>query len=229
MAWIDFYDSAPSIYVSDAHRQAHFNLIADDIIGYIASPEATVLDYSCGEAMSANRVAAKCNRLILAEPAPSVRARLADRFAAVPNIEALSPDDLTALPDASLDLIVMISVAQYMTPEDLDAAFVRFRRLLKPDGRFVLGDILDPDIGAVTDAAALLKFAAKNGFLIDAVTGITRMALSNYRSLRHKIGLYSYRTDDMLRKLADAGFAATLAPRNVGTNPARKTFVARPR
>lgn len=227
--WIDYYDSQPAIYVSDAHRRAHFNLIADDIIGYIISPDAAVLDYSCGEALSANRVAAKCSRLVLAEPAPSVRERLADRFAAVPNIEALSPDDLASLPEASFDLIVMISVAQYMTPEDLDIALAQFRGLLKPDGRFVLGDILDPDVGAVTDAVALLKFSAKNGFLIDAVTGITRMALSDYRSLRYKIGLRSYRTDDMLRKLADAGFAATLAPRNVGTNPARKTFVARPR
>ena len=162
MAWIDFYDSAPSIYVSDAHRQAHFNLIADDIIGYIASPEATVLDYSCGEAMSANRVAAKCSRLILAEPAPSVRARLADRFAAVPNIEALSPDDLTALPDASLDLIVMISVAQYMTPDELDAAFAQIRRLLKPEGRFMLGDILDPKVGMGGDVLALGRETAIN-------------------------------------------------------------------
>jgi len=229
MAWIDFYDSAPSIYVSDAHRRAHFDLIATDIIGYIASPEAVVLDYSCGEALSAVRVAQKCRRLILAEPAPSVRARLKQRFAAISNIEALSPDDLAAQPDASLDLIVMISVAQYMTPDELDAAFVQFRRLLKPDGRFVLGDILDPDVGAITDAVALLKFAAKNGFLIDAVTGIARMALSDYRSLRQKLGLRCYRTDEMLDRLAAAGLAATLSPRNVGTNPARKTFVARRR
>ena len=224
--WIDYYDSKPTIYVSDAHRRAHFDLIADDIIGYITSPASAVLDYSCGEALAAARVAAKCSRLILAEPAPSVRARLKERFAAVPNIEALSPDDLNALPDASLDLIVMISVAQYMTPQELDAAFAQIRRLLKTDGRFVLGDILDPDAGAVTDALALLKFAAKNGFLVDAVTGILRMALSNYRTLRQKIGLRCYGTADMLDKLSEAGFAATLAPHNVGTNPARKTFIA---
>jgi SAM-dependent methyltransferase len=227
MAWIDFYDTAPSIYVSDAHRRAHFDLIATDIIGYIASPEAVVLDYSCGEALSAARVAQKCRRLILAEPAPSVRARLKERFAAISNIEALSPGDLAAQPDASLDLIVMISVAQYMTPDELDAAFVQFRRLLKPDGRLILGDILDPDVSALTDAVALLRFAAKNGFLIDAVTGIARMALSDYRSLRQKLGLRCYRSEEMLDRLAAAGLAATLSPRNVGTNPARKTFVAR--
>jgi len=224
--WIDYYDSAPAIYVSEAHRRAHFDLIASDIIGYIPSQDAAVLDYSCGEALSASRVAAKCSRLILAEPAPSVRARLKERFAAVPNIEAVSPGDLDAMPEASLDLAVMISVAQYMTPDELDAAFAQIRRLLKPEGRFVLGDILDPGVGAVTDAMALLRFAAKHGFLLDAVTGIARMALSNYRTLRQKIGLRCYGTEEMLNRLNKAGFTATLATRNVGTNPARKTFIA---
>ena len=121
----------------------------------------------------------------------------------------------------------MISVAQYMTPDELDAAFAQIRWLLKPEGRFVLGDILDPDVGPITDAFALLKFAAKNGFLLDAVTGILRMALSDYRSLRQKLGLRRYRTQEMLQKLDHAGFAATLAARNAGTNPARKTFIAR--
>jgi len=227
MAWIDFYDSAPSIYVSEAHRRAHFDLIATDIIGNIPSPEAAVLDYSCGEALSAARVAQKCRRLILAEPAPTVRARLTERFSAIPNIETLSLDDLSTLPEASLDLIVMISVAQYMTPDELDAAFAQIRRLLKPEGRFVLGDILDPNVGAVTDVMALLKFAAKNGFLFDAVTGTVRTALSDYRSLRSKLGLRCYGTEKMLQKLGDAGFTAALAARNVGTNPARKTFIAR--
>lgn len=224
--WIDYYDSKPMIYVSEAHRRAHFDLIADDIIAAIPSPRAAVLDYSCGEALSASRVAAKCSRLILAEPAPSVRARLKERFAAVPNIEAVSPGDLDAMPEASLDLAVMISVAQYMTPDELDAAFAQIRRLLKPEGRFVLGDILDPGVGAVTDAMALLRFAAKHGFLLDAVTGIARMALSSYRTLRQKIGLSCYGTEEMLNRLNKAGFTATLATRNVGTNPARKTFIA---
>src|SRR3569833_4654838 len=128
--WIDYYDSKPTIYVSDAHRRAHFDLIADDIIGYIASPASAVLDYSCGEALSAARVAAKCGRLILAEPAPSLRARLKERFAVVPNIEALSPDDLNALPDASLDLIVMFSVVFFLLLFVLVVVFVLFCCLL---------------------------------------------------------------------------------------------------
>lgn len=78
--WIDYYDSTHTIYVSKLHRDLHFQIIARDIIGYITSPEATVLDYACGEALSAGQVAAACGKLILAEPAPGVRGRLIARL-----------------------------------------------------------------------------------------------------------------------------------------------------
>ena len=44
--WIDYYDSTHTIYASKRHRDLHFQVIARDIIGYISSPEATVLDYA---------------------------------------------------------------------------------------------------------------------------------------------------------------------------------------
>ena len=53
-------------------------------------------------------------------------------------------------------------------------------------------------------------------------------ALSDYRQLRTRIGLARYSEDAIASKLAAAGFAATQAPRNIGHNPWRMTFVARP-
>jgi ubiquinone/menaquinone biosynthesis C-methylase UbiE len=226
--WIDYYDSTHTIYVSKLHRDVHFRGIARDIIAYIPAPDAVVLDYSCGEALCAPEVAAACGELILAEPAPSVRSRLETRFATDPNISVRSPDDLHQRPDASLDLAVMISVAQYMTPAELDAALALFRRLLKPTGALVVGDILDPGVGMATDVLALLKLGARHGFLMDAMRGMVRTALSDYRKLRTSIGLRSYSAAEMLAKLETAGFTAARAPANVGHNPARMTFIARP-
>jgi len=225
--WIDYYDSTHTIYVSRRHRDLHFRGIADDIIGYISSPDAVVLDYSCGEALSAARVAERCGRLILAEPAPGVRGRLIARFAGILNIKVRSLDDLRHLDDGSVDLAVMISVAQYMSPAELDAALATFRRVLKPSGRLVLGDILKPDVGAGTDVMALLRMGMKHGFLKDALVGLVRTSLSDYWQLRTRIGLQRYGEDEILAKLRQAGFAASRAPANVGHNPARMTFVAR--
>lgn len=227
--WIDYYDSTHTIYVSKLHRDVHFRVIANDILSYVPSPDAVVLDYSCGEALFAAQVAAACQKLILAEPAPGVRGRLTARFGPNPKIAVRSLDDLTQLPDRSVDLAVMISVAQYMTPVELDAAFALMRRVLRPGGRLVLGDILRPEVGAATDVAALLKLAVKNGFLTDALWGLARTALSDYWQLRKSIGLQRYSERDMLAKLTAAGLEARLAARNVGYNPARMTFVATPR
>lgn len=225
--WIDYYDSTHTIYVSKLHRDLHFSIIADDIIGYISSPDAVVLDYSCGEATSAARVAERCSRLILAEPAPGVRGRLIARFARNLNIKVRSLEELRHLDDHSIDLVVMISVAQYMTPAELDSTFAIVRRLLKPSGRFVLGDILRPEVGATTDVMALLRMAYSHGFLRDALIGLMRTYLSDYWQLRTQVGLQRYSEQDMLTKLAAAGFSASRAHANVGHNPSRMTFVAR--
>lgn len=225
--WIDYYDSTHTIYVSRAHRDEHFRLIASNIIGFISSPDAVVLDYSCGEALYAANVADACGKLILAEPAPGVRGRLVSRFAPNTKIRVRALDELKYQENASIDLVVMISVAQYMTPKELDAAFAVIKRLLTPGGRLIVGDILDPKVGIVPDVLALLRFGAAKGFLKDALIGLIRTALSDYWSLRSKVGLQRYGEDEMIAKLTAAGFTATRSQVNVGHNPSRMTFVAR--
>jgi ubiquinone/menaquinone biosynthesis C-methylase UbiE len=226
--WIDYYDSTHTIYASRRHRDLHFRLIAKDIIGYISSPESVVLDYACGEALSAARVANACGKLILAEPAPGVRGRLIARFAPNTKIRVRSLDDVRKMQEKSIDLVVMNSVAQYMTSAELDAAFAVINRLLKSGGRLVLGDVLRPEVGMARDVLALLRFAAKHGFLKDALVGLISTALSDYRQLRARVGLARYGEAEMIAKLAAAGFTASRAPFNIGYNPWRMTFVARP-
>ena len=225
--WIDYYDSTHTIYASRLHRDLHFEVIARDIIGYISSPDAVVLDYACGEALSAAKVADACGKLYLAEPAPGVRGRLIARFAPNTRIRVRSLDDVRKMAENSIDLAVMNSVAQYMTADELDATFAVIKRLLKPTGRLVLGDILRPEVGMFRDVLALLRFAAKHGFLRDALIGLISTALSDYRQLRTRIGLQRYGEEEMIAKLARAGFSASRARLNIGHNSWRMTFVAR--
>ncbi|WP_441278435.1 class I SAM-dependent methyltransferase [Tardiphaga sp. 172_B4_N1_3] len=224
--WIDYYDSTHTIYASKLHRDVHFEVIARDIIGYIASQDAVVLDYACGEALSAAKVANACSKLILAEPAPGVRGRLVARFAPNTKIRVRSLEELRNMTAQSIDLAVMNSVAQYMTGPELDDAFAIIKRLLAPGGKLVVGDILQPDVGMATDVMALLKLAREHGFLWDAFVGLVRTALSDYRQLRTKVGLQRYSEAEMLAKLTAAGFRASRTPVNIGHNSSRMTFVA---
>lgn len=226
--WIDYYDSTHTIYASRLHRDLHFHLIAKDIIGYIASPDAVVLDYACGEALFAAKVAEACGKLILAEPAPGVRGRLIARFAPNTKIRVRSLDDVRKMQEQSIDLVVMNSVAQYMTPDELDAALLNFSRILKPSGKLVLGDILQPNVGMFRDVTALLSFGLRHGFLKDALIGLISTALSDYRQLRTRIGLQRYSEEEITAKLKTAGFTVQRAHRNIGHNSWRMTFVARP-
>jgi SAM-dependent methyltransferase len=225
--WIDYYDSTHTIYASKRHRDLHFDVIARDIIGYITSRDAVVMDYSCGEALSAPKVADACGMLILAEPAPGVRGRLIARFAPNTKIRVRSLEDVRKMHERSIDLVVMNSVAQYMTPQELDSTLLIIRRLLKPGGRLVIGDILRPEVGMANDVIALLRFAARHGFLRDALIGLVSTALSDYRQLRAKVGLTRYSEAELVGKLTAAGFTASRAHQNIGHNPWRMTFVAR--
>jgi SAM-dependent methyltransferase len=153
---------------------------------------------------------------------------LVARFRDVENIEIRTPDEVATLPAGTLDLIVMHSVAQYLRPEETDKLFVLFRRLLKPSGLLVVGDVVPPHVSAATDAGALLGFAAAHGFLGAAILGLFRTLFSDYRRLRSQLGLTLYGEETMMRKLADAGFGPRRAPHNIGHNQVRMTFVAKP-
>src|SRR5213078_2877661 len=100
-------------------------------------------------------------------------------------------------------------------------------RLLKSDGLLMVSDVLSPHVGAATDAAALLRFAAANGFFIAAVAGLARTLLSDYWRLRSRVGLTRYGEAAMLKKLAAAGFVAQRAGTNIGHNQARAAYYAR--
>ncbi len=223
--WIAFWDSEHSIYVNARHRDVHYRTIAQDIRAHITAG-ASVLDYGCGEALHADLVAAPARALILCEAAPMVRAALADRFAGHAKFAVRSPDEVAALPGDSLDVVVLHSVAQYLHPKELDALMLLFRRLLTDKGLFILGDVIPPHVSALTDAMALLRFAAANGFLGAALVGLLRTVASDYWRLRSRLGLRRYGETAMIEKLAGAGFSASRAPANIGHNPARMTFLA---
>jgi SAM-dependent methyltransferase len=226
--WIDFYDLRHSlIYVNARHRDVHYETIARDIREYV-SPGSHVIDYGCGEATSANLIAEAAAHLTMVEAAPNVRGALAARYGGNSKISIATPEQAAALPAHSVDLIVLHSVAQYLAPSELDGLLVTFRRLLKPGALLIVGDIVPPRLAAPKAALSLLLFAARNGFLFAAVRGLIRIALSDYLKLNKKVGLTHYNEDEMLAKLRGAGYVAARAEKNIGHNPWRMTFLARP-
>jgi SAM-dependent methyltransferase len=226
--WRSFWDSEHSIYVNTHHKDVHYREIADQIAAFVPAREARVLDYGSGDSVHADRVAAVAREVLLCDSAASVRAAMAARFAANPRIKVIAPQDVERLPNASLDLIVSNSVAQYLTADELARLLALFRRLLTPSGTLIFADVIPPDVGALSDVMALLRYAAKHGFLTAALIGLAKTTVSPYRKLRSTLGIAQYAEAEFIQKLAAAGFSAERLARNMEHNPARMTFRARP-
>lgn len=224
--WITFWDSDHPIYVNARHFDAHYSGIADDIVKLLPSRSAHALDYGCGEALHADRIAAACASLYLCEAAPNVRTRLKQRFGKIANIAVVSPEDVEAMEPQSIDLIVANSLLQYLKRDELVKLLRSWRRLLAPGGVLVVADVIGPKQSAIADALALLRFAAANGFLTAAFIGLVKTTLSDYRMLRAELGLATYAEADMLGLLSEAGYDAARLRPNLGHNQGRMAFRA---
>lgn len=90
-SWREFWNADTPIYVSERHKWLHYRGIAADLVALMDElglpRDAAVLDHGSGEALGADRVAARCGRLFLCDGAPLVRERLAMRFAGEAGIQ----------------------------------------------------------------------------------------------------------------------------------------------
>lgn len=227
--WVTFWDSTHSIYVNERHKDVHYRDVAQGIAALVEHPSARVLDFGSGEAIHADITADAAGALVLCDAAPSTRAAIASRFADHPKIRVLSPEQVEVLPDASFDLIVANSVVQYLSAEEFDRLLRVWRRLVAAGGKLVVADVIPPHVGPVSDVAALLTYAWRHGFLGAALIGLARTAFSPYRKLRASLGIACYGESDVLRRLAAAGFTPERLDHNLEHNPARMSFVGRPR
>lgn len=225
-SWLDFWNADNSIYVSERHRAVHYRQLAEEIAAILPEGRPRVLDFGCGDALCADIVAERAGALLLCDGAERVRERLALRFADNPRIAVIAPEDIAALADESLDLVVANSVVQYMAREDLDAFLALLHAKLHSFGCLLLGDIVPPSVGPLTDATALLRLGWQNGFLAAATVGLARTYFSSYRATRAALGLLHLDASEVSELLTRAGYASERQPRNLGHNQARMTFAA---
>lgn len=225
-SWIEFWNADNPIYVNDRHKLLHYRGIAADIRDLLPGEDDTVLDFGCGEALSAGLVAARCRKLILADAAPNVREKLLARFGEIRAIQIMAPEDLAGLADGSIDLLVVHSVAQYVSKPDFATLIHDLARLLRPGGTLILGDILPVGLSPLVDARALLAFGWQGGFLMPALAGLVKTALSDYRRIRQELGLTHYEEAEILALLDKVGLTARRLERNLGHNQSRMAFAA---
>lgn len=225
-SWVEFWESEHALYVNDQHKGLNARLVARDFARCIPGPDAIVLDFGCGEALYAMEVKARCKRLILCDAAQNVREKLRSRVAGQPGIDVIAPEDIQALPDSSVDLVVVMSVIQYIDHEGLGQLLDLWRAKLKPGGKLILADVVPPGVSPLTDALALLRLAWQGAFFWAAIGGLIKTVLSNYGRVRKQLGFAMYQEGELNALLARHAYASRRIYPNFLHNQARMTFEA---
>lgn len=228
-AWAKFWGGSHSIYVNARHVEVHYARLAHDLKTLIERRNRPlVLDWGCGDALSATAIVGACGELWLYDAVGPVRQRIAHRFASTPSIRVLDDAEWQSLAPASLDMITVVSVAQYLGREELERLLDRFRHVVRPDGEIIFADIIPPHVSMIADIASLLGTGWRHGFFLAACIGLARTFFSEYRRIRATAGFSCYEEADFRALCTRHGFAVERLPHNIGFNQQRMTFRLRP-
>ena len=173
-AWDVFWDRVP-----DDQR-----LLKEDATEYVRNlaalvpltAEARVLDFGCGWGNVARLLGRSVGELCLWDDAPRMRRLALQSCSGMANVRMLDLRSGVKLPsELCLDVILVNSVAQFMTVEEFRGWLRRWRHMLAPTGSIVVSDLVPHDYPALADLVTLLRFSASRGFLGRALFDAARV------------------------------------------------------
>jgi anaerobic magnesium-protoporphyrin IX monomethyl ester cyclase len=228
--WLDFWSRAHARYVRQPHVAAHAARVGRDLVPHLGAGARDVLDWGCGSGLTAPVLTARGVRVSLHDRAPAADAWLRRRFAGAERVSVLDERQLAALPDGSFDLVLMHSVLQYLSHAELRRALPEVRRLLRPGGRLVLGDVVPPDAARLDDLRVLLRSAVEQRCLVPTVAGLVAMCAAGFPLLPPWPALRAYADEEVAALLGAAGLDCRRLPANLGFCAHRRAYLAtRPR
>ncbi len=223
--WSDYWES-----IED--RQQVFRIEARDYaerVRRLLKParSMSLLDFGCGFGHTARELSGDVGKIAIWDASSTVRKQAAERIASLPNVEVL---DLDAPENAQLsdrfDLILVHSVLQYMSSEQILAWLARWRAMLKSDGRLVLSDLIVPGAGGLGELFSYLVFAARHGFFWNAfVAGVVEMG--RYWKARQSRPLTTAPRAAVESWAAQSGLAVEWLNENLSHRGARATAILR--
>lgn len=219
-SWVSYWEEL-------SEGQLLFRQEADEYVRRLTralppSPGSAVLDFGCGYGFVAEGLAPLVGSLYLWDAAESMRHHAARRLAGVANVYPL--ERVEPPPGGAFDLILVNSVVQYMTEEELAGWLGRWRPLLAPSGRVVLSDLIPPDHRSLSDVLSLLRFSLRRGYFCRALRNVLGERKRYQQTVRAHPLLHVGR-DHLKQLAAAAGLTATFLPRNLTHFAKRYTAV----
>lgn len=227
-SWIQFWNRENKIHASTLHRDTHYAVMGADVLRLLPKNRPlTMLDWGCGEAHAAALWSNESVHVYLYDPTPRLEAYVRKRFSRTERVTVLSFGGIQRLPAGSVDVILIYSVFQYLTPKEAEEILREAHRLLSNRGFIILGDIVPRGGGFYADIADVLSVGWRYGtrLFADIVIGLIQTALSDYGVYRKRNGFLTYSEQDVIAVASLVGFRAERLPKNIGLSSRRMTFV----
>lgn len=221
--WLHYFDSL--------HEQQMFQVEAEDFVERLErvvplTPEMRVLDFGCGFGFCAALMARKAGKVMLWDGSPNMRLRAAATIAGHANARGLSVEPAPS-GEHRFDLIVVNSVIQYMTTNQVQRWLITWRALVTPGGRLVLADVVPQDGRSYRDLFDQSMFALRRGFLVTALKeGVSEFR--RYCATRSARPLTTFSRQHLEQLAAGADFQVQFLPSNLTCRSARMSLLLRP-
>ena len=188
-------------------------------------PSFTILDFGCGFGHTSRELATHVGRIALWDASSQVRKQARDRIADVPNAELLDVEALDASTLAGhFDVILVHSVIQYMSIDEIREWLARWRLMLKPGGRLVISDVIVPNAGGLQELLSYLFFALRHGFFWNALSaGVAEMG--HYWKARRSRPLTTVSRSTIESWARDAGLKVSWLDKNLSHRQTRATLI----
>lgn len=191
--WAAYWDAPAGFDLDEWRRDTEAFVRAAEPVWSVSSAD-TLLDLGCGPGFALAALAPRVRAAVGADVAPRLldlaRARLAGcAHVDLVALDPAAPGDLAALGGPRFTRVLLHSVLQYLPDLDaVDALLRAVRGVVVPGARVLVSD-LPRGGGRLADVVGLLRGAARQGRLREAVARLARLRGSGYAAARARLGL----------------------------------------
>jgi ubiquinone/menaquinone biosynthesis C-methylase UbiE len=181
-----------------------------------------ILDFGAGYGNVSFFIRNKANRLYLYDKSVHMQDVLRANFQNSKNIQVVAS---VGEIEEKLDVIIINSVIQYMSTEELKQSLLELQRLCKPETRIVISDVIPRNYSKVTDFLVQIKLSLKfNFFRRLVVYAISNSVFSPQLSLSSNY-LTKYDEQELIDLLEEHNFLAKKMESNFTFSKKRYTLV----